>query len=256
MSHPNLTTNIHNSSGYAGGAAQIPQANAINDSLVPIRPRTSTVLKVTPEALPKSHRQMILMTSLIPFRPHTSRFVRLRWRRCPNLTGKCNQWQASSQFDHVHRDLSGYVGGSAQIPQANANNDKSYPNSTTNIHNFSGYAGGAAQIPQANKINGKSCPNSTTNIHHPSSYAGGAAQIPQANNINDRSSPNLTKNIHNCSAGYTEFADKYVQWQVSSQFNHDHPHFFRLCRRRPNSTDKNNQCHGMVQANVGQNRKT
>ncbi len=29
MSHPNLTTNIHNSSSYAGGAAQIPQANAL-----------------------------------------------------------------------------------------------------------------------------------------------------------------------------------------------------------------------------------
>ncbi len=29
MSHPNLTTNIHNSLNYAGGAAQIPQANAL-----------------------------------------------------------------------------------------------------------------------------------------------------------------------------------------------------------------------------------
>ncbi len=29
MSHPNLTTNIHNSSSYAGGAAQIPQVNAL-----------------------------------------------------------------------------------------------------------------------------------------------------------------------------------------------------------------------------------
>ncbi len=29
MSHTNLTTNIHNSSSYAGGAAQIPQVNAL-----------------------------------------------------------------------------------------------------------------------------------------------------------------------------------------------------------------------------------
>jgi hypothetical protein len=28
---PNLTTNIHSYSGYAGGTAQIPQANDIND---------------------------------------------------------------------------------------------------------------------------------------------------------------------------------------------------------------------------------
>ena len=38
MSHPNSTTNIHDSSGYAGGAAQIP------------------LLQVTLEALPKFHR--------------------------------------------------------------------------------------------------------------------------------------------------------------------------------------------------------
>jgi hypothetical protein len=29
-SHPTLTINIHNSSGYAGGAAQIQHVNAIN----------------------------------------------------------------------------------------------------------------------------------------------------------------------------------------------------------------------------------
>ncbi len=50
-------------------------------------------------------------------------------------------------------DSSGYAGGAAQIPQANAGNDKSRPNSTTNIHDSSGYAGGAAQIPQVNAIN-------------------------------------------------------------------------------------------------------
>jgi len=130
--------------------------NPINDN--------DTVLQVTPEALPKFHRQIKLMISLAPIRPRT-----------PTVA--------------------------AQIPQVNVINDKSCPNSTTNIHSSSGYDGGAAQIPQANKINDKSCPNLTTNIHHPSSYAGGAVQIPQANNINDNSSPNLTKNIHNCSAG-------------------------------------------------------
>ena len=35
MSHPNLTTNIHNSSSNAGGAAQIPQANPNNDKSHP-----------------------------------------------------------------------------------------------------------------------------------------------------------------------------------------------------------------------------
>jgi len=100
-SHPNSTTNIHNSSGYAGGAAQIPQVNAINDNdkSFAIHPQTSMFLQVTPEALPKFHRQTQLMTSL----PQTStihqvtpealpkfHFFRLRWRRCPNLTGERN----------------------------------------------------------------------------------------------------------------------------------------------------------------------
>ena len=102
MSHPNLNTNIHNYSGFVGGASQIPQANAINDKSVPTQPQTSTVLQVTPEALPKFLRQMILMISLIP-------------------------------FDHAHQDLSGYVGGAARIPQANAINDKPHPNLTMHI---------------------------------------------------------------------------------------------------------------------------
>jgi hypothetical protein len=59
----------------------------------------------------------------------------------------------------------------------NAINDKSDPNSSTNIHASAGYAGGAAQIPQANTIKDKSCPNTTTNIHNSEGYAGGAAQI-------------------------------------------------------------------------------
>ena len=102
--------------------------------LIPIQPRTSTVLQVTLEALPKFHRQMILMTSLIPILPCTSRFIRLCRRRCPNPTGKCNQWQVLC------------------------------PNSTTHIHSSSGHAGGAAQIPQANDINNKSHPNLSTHI--------------------------------------------------------------------------------------------
>jgi hypothetical protein len=65
-SHPNSTTNIHSFSGYAGGAAQIPQANVINDKSFTIRPRTSTFLQVMPEAMPTFHRQTKLMTSLIP----------------------------------------------------------------------------------------------------------------------------------------------------------------------------------------------
>jgi len=35
LPRPKLTTNIHDSSGYAGGAAQIPQANKINDKSCP-----------------------------------------------------------------------------------------------------------------------------------------------------------------------------------------------------------------------------
>jgi len=50
-SHPNSTTNIHDSSGVAGGAAQIPQVYAINDNdkSFTIQPQTSTFLHVTPE---------------------------------------------------------------------------------------------------------------------------------------------------------------------------------------------------------------
>jgi hypothetical protein len=81
-SHPNPTTSIHNSSGYAGGAAQIPWTNDVNDKSRPnstmniqnssglakgaaqiqlantINDRShSIILLVTPEALPKFHRQ-------------------------------------------------------------------------------------------------------------------------------------------------------------------------------------------------------
>jgi hypothetical protein len=62
---PNLTKNIHSSSGYAGGAAQIPQANDINDKSHPNLTMHITICQVMPEALPKSHRQTQLMTCLI-----------------------------------------------------------------------------------------------------------------------------------------------------------------------------------------------
>ena len=69
-SSPNSTTNIHDSSGYAGGAAQIPLLQVRLEALpsFTIQPQTSTILQVTPEALPKFHRQTQLMTSL----PQTS----------------------------------------------------------------------------------------------------------------------------------------------------------------------------------------
>ena len=50
------------------------------------------------------------------------------------------------------QDLSGYAGGAALIQQANAINDMSHPNLTTNIHNFSSNAGGAAQNQQVNAL--------------------------------------------------------------------------------------------------------
>jgi hypothetical protein len=69
-----------------------------------IRPHTSTILQVTPEALHKFHRQTQLMTRQVPIQPQTStihqvtpealpkfHFFRLRWRRCPNSTGERNQ---------------------------------------------------------------------------------------------------------------------------------------------------------------------
>ncbi len=76
MSLPNLTTNIHNSSSYAGGAAQIPKANALKKLW-----RTSQVLSLS------------LTTKVIWQYPshidqEHSGFAWLRWRRCPNSTGE------------------------------------------------------------------------------------------------------------------------------------------------------------------------
>jgi len=154
-----LTANIHNSSGYAGGAAQISQANAINDkslpnsstklmtSLVPIRPQTSQILHVTPEALPKFHNQMQSMTSLIPIWPQTSAILQVTPEALPKFHRETQLMTSLVPIlPQTSNKLSGYAGGAAQNPQANPNNDKSRPNSSTHIHNSSGYAGGAAQI--------------------------------------------------------------------------------------------------------------
>jgi hypothetical protein len=78
-SHPNSTTNIHNSSGYARGTAQIPLANSINDRSHP------TIHQVMLEVLPKFHRQMILMTSLIPIRPRTSTILQVMQDALPRF---------------------------------------------------------------------------------------------------------------------------------------------------------------------------
>jgi hypothetical protein len=51
-SRPNSTVNFQNSSGLAQGAGQIQLANAINDR------SHSIFLMVTPEALPKFHMGM------------------------------------------------------------------------------------------------------------------------------------------------------------------------------------------------------
>ena len=102
-SRPNLTTNIHNSSGYAGGAAQISQANAINDNSHPnlaINIRNSS--GYAGGAAQISHENTTDNKS------------------CPNLTA------------NIHNS-SGYAGGAAQISQGNTINDKSCPNFTTNI---------------------------------------------------------------------------------------------------------------------------
>jgi len=82
--------------------------NAINDndkSFI-IQPHTSTILQVTPEALPKFHRQAPLMTSL----PQTS----------------TNHQVTPEVLPKFH--FSGYAGGTAQILQVNAinDNDKSF----------------------------------------------------------------------------------------------------------------------------------
>ena len=161
-------------------------------SLVPIRPQTSMILQVTPEALPKFHMWTQFSSQFDHKHPQ---FVRLCQRRCPNSIGKWCKWHVSSQFNH-------------EYPQFFRSCRRRCPNSTggrnywqVSFHNSSCYAGGATQIPQANPINDKFCPNSTTNNQDSLGYAGIAAQIPHVNAINDKSRSNSSTNIH-ASAGY------------------------------------------------------
>ena len=100
------TTNIHNSSGYARGAAQILYVNAINDKSC-----TNSTTNIhdssgyTGDAVQIPHANAINDNS------------------CPNLT------------TDIHNS-SGYTRGAAQIPHANAINNQSHPNLTTNTHNL------------------------------------------------------------------------------------------------------------------------
>ncbi len=76
MSHPNLTTNIHNSSSYARGAAQIPQVNALKKLW-----RMSQVLSLL-------HTTKVVWQYPSHIDHDHSGFAWLRRRRCPNSTGK------------------------------------------------------------------------------------------------------------------------------------------------------------------------
>jgi hypothetical protein len=112
----------------------------------------------------------------------------------------------------------------------NTINNKSHPNSTTNINNSSGYAGGAAHIQHVNAIKGKSRPNPTTNIQDSSGYAGGAAQIPHVNTINGKFRPNLTINIVHDSSGYTGGGTAKIP-QMLNQINMCLKIYFQALRR-------------------------
>jgi hypothetical protein len=98
-----LTANIHNSSGYAGGAAQISQENAIND-------------KSHPNLATNIHNS----SGYAGDAAQISQANTIDDKSCPNLT------------TNIH-NYSGYAGGAAQISQANAINDKSHPNSSTKL---------------------------------------------------------------------------------------------------------------------------
>ena len=107
------TTNIHDSSGYAGGAAQIPQANKIND---------------------KSHPNS---TTNI----HNSSGYAGGAAQIPQAT---QSMTISSKFDHEQSRFIGLRRRCCQIPHVNPINDMSHPNSSTNINASAGYAGGTA----------------------------------------------------------------------------------------------------------------
>jgi hypothetical protein len=83
-SRPNLTTNIRNSSGYAKGAAQISQANAIND-----------------KSLPNSSTK--LMTSLIPIHPQTSQILHVTPEVLPKFH---NKMQSMTSLIPIHPQTS------------------------------------------------------------------------------------------------------------------------------------------------------
>ena len=118
-------------------------------SLVPIWPQTSTVLQVTPEALPKFHRQTKLMTSLVPIWPQTSTILQVTPEALPKFH---TQTILMTSLVPIRPRISTIVQQVKPDPQANTFNDKSHPNSSTNIHISSDYAGGA-QTPQTNTIN-------------------------------------------------------------------------------------------------------
>ncbi len=84
----NSTTNNHDSSGYAGGAAHIPHVNAIMISLIPISAQTSTLLQVTLEVLPKFHRRTQLKTSLVAIQQQPSTILSVT----PEALPKFNMW--------------------------------------------------------------------------------------------------------------------------------------------------------------------
>ncbi len=133
-----------------------------------------------------------------------------RRRQCyRQLAGKAGATdQLSIENQHVEDLITTPTGQKGH--ELEGADDKALEGGST-IHNYSRYAGGAAQIPQANDINAKSRPNVTMNFHDLLGYAGGAAQH----------CPNSI--------------------QVLSQFDHEHPQFFRFHRRRcPNSTGKCN----------------
>jgi hypothetical protein len=119
-------------------------------SLVPVWPQTSTILQVTPEALPKFNIWAQLMASLVPIRQQLSTILQVT----PEALPKFHMWTQLMWMQlmanlvsstNIH-DSSGYAGGTVQITHVNTINDKSRPNSTTNIHDYSGYTGGTAKF--------------------------------------------------------------------------------------------------------------
>jgi len=80
-----LTTNNQDPSGYAGGAAQIPHVNAINDKSHPNSSTNINASAVTLEALPKFHRQTQLKTCIVPIQQQTSTILQVTPEALPNF---------------------------------------------------------------------------------------------------------------------------------------------------------------------------